>query len=115
MKQHEFEITVLERILKNIENISELLQTTTAESFMSDLKDFNAICLEFIQIGEKVHLLSEEFVDAYPEVPWHELYGLRNRIVHGYEKVNKAVIWATITEDVPEIEKQLRHILDKIS
>ena len=63
----------------------------TEASFLSELKDFNAICLELIQIGEKVNLLSPELYDDYPEVPWHELYGLRNRIVHGYDKINKDI------------------------
>ena len=85
---------VIERILVNINNIDALLHTTTEESFMTELKDFNAICLEFIQIGEKVNLLPEAFYEFYPEIPWHELYGLRNRIVHGYEKVKKEIIWA---------------------
>ena len=115
MRPLNIEKSILERILVNISHISALLQTMTPESFMQDLKDFNAMCLEFIQIGEKVHQLPEEFIDKYPEVPWHELYGLRNRIVHGYEKVNKSVIWATITKDVSEIEKQIIQIIEKIS
>ena len=60
MKQYDSEKPILERILKNINNIEDLLKTTTEGSFMSDLKDFNAICLEIIQIGEKVN-----------QVPWN--------------------------------------------
>ena len=86
MKQYIDYQNVLERILGNLQNIENLLTTTTEDSFMNELKDFNAICLEFIQIGEKVNLLPEEFYEKYPDIPWHELYGLRNRIVHGYEK-----------------------------
>ena len=111
MRQFSEERPVLERILQNVSNIEFLLQTVTEESFLSDLKDFNAICLEFIQIGEKVNQLPRELYDAYPEIPWHELYGLRNRIVHGYEKVKKSIIWATITRDLPVIKKGLMDIL----
>lgn len=80
---------------------------------MSDLKDFNAICLEIIQIGEKVNQLPLEFYDAYPEIPWHELYGMRNRIVHGYEKVNKVIIWSTLMQDIPAIKTNLLKIISK--
>jgi uncharacterized protein with HEPN domain len=104
---------ILEKILENISNIDLLLKTTTEDSFMNDLKDFNAICLEFIQIGEKVNLLPEAFYDEHPSVPWHELYGLRNRIVHGYEKVKKSIIWATIVQDLPIIKKEIMGILSK--
>ncbi|MBQ3813502.1 MAG: DUF86 domain-containing protein [Bacteroidaceae bacterium] len=104
---------ILEKILDNISNIDLLLKTTTEDSFMNDLKDFNAICLEFIQIGEKVNLLPEAFYDEHPSIPWHELYGLRNRIVHGYEKVKKSIIWATIVQDLPVIKKEIMGILSK--
>ena len=102
---------VLERILLNIGNIQTLMKTTTKESFLSELKDFNAICLELIQIGEKVNQLNPDFCDSHPDVPWHELYGLRNRIVHGYEKVRKEIIWATITDDLPQIQESINDIL----
>ena len=102
---------VLERILLNIGNIQTLMKTTTKESFLSELKDFNAICLELIQIGEKVNQLNPDFCDSHPDVPWHELYGLRNRIVHGYEKVKKDIIWATITDDLPQIQQSINDIL----
>lgn len=104
---------ILEKILDSISNIDLLLKTTTEDSFMNDLKDFNAICLEFIQIGEKVNLLPEAFYDEHPSIPWHELYGLRNRIVHGYEKVKKSIIWATIVQDLPVIKKEIMGILSK--
>lgn len=80
---------------------------------MTELKDFNAICLEFIQIGEKVNLLDAEFCDAHSNVPWHELYGLRNRIVHGYEKVKREIIWKTITDDLPQIKNSIEAILSE--
>ncbi|MBR5703394.1 MAG: DUF86 domain-containing protein [Bacteroidales bacterium] len=111
MKQYNEYKSILERILQNISNIENLLQTTTEESFLNDLKDFNAICLEFIQIGEKVNDLPVDFYSAYPDIPWHELYGLRNRIVHGYEKVKKSIIWTTIQKDLPQIKKELQKIL----
>ena len=104
---------ILKKIQDNIGNIDLLLKTTTEDSFMNDLKDFNAICLEFIQIGEKVNLLPEAFYDEHPSIPWHELYGLRNRIVHGYEKVKKSIIWATIVQDLPIIKKEIMGILSK--
>ncbi len=102
---------VLERILESINNIETLLVTTTEESFLTNLKDYNAICLEFIQIGEKVNQLPESFYDQHPEIPWHELYGLRNRIVHGYDKVKKSIIWATIIQDLPAIKGQIQQLL----
>ena len=114
MKPYNEDKSVLLRILDNIANIETLLATMTEASFLSELKDFNAICLELIQIGEKVNQLSPELYDDYPEVPWHELYGLRNRIVHGYDKINKDIIWATLQKDIPEIKNDLINIVSSL-
>lgn len=111
MKQYKEYRGIIERILDNINNIEDLLQSTTEDSFLSNLKDYNALCLEFIQIGEKVNMLDDDFYDKHPEIPWHELYGLRNRIVHGYDKVNKAIIWSTIIQDIPVIKVELLKLL----
>ena len=64
-----------------------------------------------IQIGERVNQIPESVYEDYPEIPWHELYGLRNRIVHGYDKVKKSIIWATIVQDLPRIKSQIQKIL----
>ena len=113
MRDNSYNKLVLNRILLNINNIQSLLQSTSEESFLTELKDFNAICLEFIQIGEKVNLLDEEFCDLHSDIPWHELYGLRNRIVHGYEKVKREIIWKTVTDDLPQIKSGIEAILSK--
>ena len=49
--------------------------------------------------------------ESYPDVPWHELYGLRNRIVHGYDKVNKSIVWATVVKDLPVIKESIESIV----
>ena len=113
MKQYDDNTVVLRRILDNIANIESLLQTTTEESFLNNLKDYNAICLEFIQIGEKVNTLPPDFYERYPEIPWHEMYGLRNRIVHGYDKVKKSIIWATVVSDLPVIKAEIEKIVNQ--
>ncbi len=114
MKPYNGNKAILLRILDNIDHIESLLSTMTEATFLSELKDFNAVCLELIQIGEKVNQLSPEVYDAYPEVPWHELYGLRNRIVHGYDKINKDIIWATLQQDIPEIKEELTRIVSTL-
>ncbi len=63
------------------------------------------------QIGELCHGVSEQFMEAYPDIPWHEMYGLRNRIVHNYDGVNLRLVWEIVEGDLPELLEQLRGIL----
>ncbi len=55
------------------------------------------------QIGEYVNDLSEEFIVAHPEIPWHQIRGFRNVIAHAYGNVDADVLWETITEDIPRL------------
>lgn len=98
---------ILEKILDNIGNIELLLKTTTEDSFMNDLKDFNAICLEFIQIGEKVNLLPEAFYDEHPSIPWHELYGLRTGLSMGMRRSKRASFGRPSFRIFPLLRKRL--------
>lgn len=60
-----------------------------------------------IQIAENTVKLSEEFKQRNSNIPWIEIKGLRNRIVHDYGIVNLSIIYNTIIEDVPEMLKLL--------
>lgn len=60
-----------------------------------------------IQIAENTAKLSEEFKQRNSNIPWIEIKGLRNRIVHDYGIVNLSIIYNTIIEDVPEMLKLL--------
>ena len=49
----------------------------------------------------------------YPDVPWHQMRGLRNILVHRYFGVDLGIIWQTLQEDVLPLVPQLQHILDQ--
>ena len=49
--------------------------------------------------------------DKIKTIPWKQIYGLRNRIVHGYEGVNFSIVWDTIKEDLPKLRDEIKNIL----
>jgi len=63
-----------------------------------------SISLSIIQIGEHAGKLSEELKHATPErIPWHEIRGMRNWLVHDYLKANLETIWDTATVQIPAL------------
>ena len=52
-------------------------------------------------------IVDPSFAQAHPQIPWREMYGLRNRIVHDYEGVNLQLVWEIISEDIPELRCQI--------
>lgn len=80
-------------------------------SFMEDGKLVDACVFNLSQIGELCRAADESYIREHPEVPWHEMYGLRNRIVHDYEGVNLRLVWEIISGDIPDLKKILQGLL----
>ncbi|MBR3998634.1 MAG: DUF86 domain-containing protein, partial [Clostridia bacterium] len=55
--------------------------------------------------------IADEYKELHPELPWHEMYGLRNRIVHNYEGVNLKLVWEIISADLSEVREQILSLL----
>jgi len=61
-------------------------------------------------IGEAVTRLPEEFRSQHPELPWGEVVGLRNRLIHGYDSVDLDIVERIVSEDLPDLLKKVREI-----
>jgi len=62
-------------------------------------------------IGEAAGRVSESTQQRFPEIPWREAVGIRNRLVHAYFDVDLDVLWKTVQESIPELELQLTLLL----
>ena len=63
------------------------------------------------QLGELCRIVDDAFAAAHPEIPWREMYGLRNRIVPNYEGVNLRLVWEIISEDIPALKDTLEKLV----
>ena len=54
-------------------------------------------------VGEAASQVSVEARDQFPMIPWHELIGMRNRVVHAYFSIDFSVVWRTVHEDLPAL------------
>ena len=66
-------------------------------------------CLEII--GEAASQVSQRTRDAHPEIDWSSIVGMRNRLIHAYFDVNLSIVWKTVTEELPQLLKDLARIL----
>ncbi len=75
-----------------------------------------ATVFNLMQIGELAKgSLSDAAKVQLSSIPWQQLYGMRNRIVHGYAGVSMQIVWDTVSEDIPQLYKELTHILETIT
>ena len=62
-------------------------------------------------VGEAANRVSVALQVATPGVPWADIIGMRNRLIHEYDDVNLSAVWQTVTSDLPELVIQLEQIL----
>ena len=79
--------------------------------FFSDRKTVEAVVWNPQIIGEAAKNVPEEIRSRYPDVPWRDMAGLRDIIVHQYFGIKLDVIWKVIQNDLPSVEYQVRDIL----
>ena len=79
--------------------------------FMSDLKTQSAVVRQIEIIGEAVKNLSAELVASETAVPWRLIAGTRDRLIHGYFKVDLDAVWSMIEKDLPPLKESARRIL----
>ena len=62
-------------------------------------------------IGEVAGRLSKATKDAHPNIPWSQIVGTRNRLVHGYDEVDYDVLWRIVSVELPPLVEQLEMIM----
>jgi uncharacterized protein with HEPN domain len=73
------------------------------EAFSKDEKTIYAVIRAVEVIGEAASNIPEDIRSQYAEIPWREIKGMRNKLVHQYFGINMEVVWQTIQEDLPMI------------
>lgn len=77
------------------------------EEFLEDIKLQDAVCMRLQLIGEISNKLPENVINEISEIPWVQIVGLRNIIVHQYLEITHKTIWNTIKEDLPTLKSAL--------
>ncbi len=102
----------LRHILDAIEVVRGYADVGEAE-FMRDGMRQDAIVRQLAVIGEAVRLLSAESREAEPDIPWREIAGMRDRLIHGYASVDLHTVWRTVERDIPPLREAVRRLLGR--
>jgi uncharacterized protein with HEPN domain len=101
----------LEDLLLAMNRIGEYIEGLSFIDFKRDYKTVDAVIRNFEIIGEASRNLPDEVKEKYSEVPWAEMYLLRNKVSHEYFGIDYEIIWDVAFNYLPENKKQIENIL----
>lgn len=104
-------IEAADRILRYTEGMSR-------EEFLTNSLKQDAVIRNIEIIGEAANNLLEAdpgIPARHPSIPFAQIYGMRNRIAHGYFAVSLAMVWDSVEEDIPKLRQKMHLVLDELS
>jgi len=104
---------ILMKIIQYTDEISGTLLRFNLDltMFKNDYVVKNAIAMCVLQIGELVVNLSDEIKIKHTQMPWRDIVGMRNRVVHTYNNIDTEILWSIATVNIPELKAYCNIIL----
>jgi uncharacterized protein with HEPN domain len=100
-------------ILSALDRIDSFTKGMDFKAFVADEKTANAVIYNFLVIGEAVKLLPQTVTDNFPEIPWRQIAGMRDKLTHAYFSTDYELVWKTITTVLPQFRAVIQKILER--
>ena len=101
----------LRDILAALDSIEHFVGSMNFEEFKTDDKTASAVIRKFEIIGEATKKIPEDLRIQYPGIPWKEMAGMRDRLIHLYMDVDIKIVWDTIKNRLPDLKGKIQKAL----
>ncbi len=98
-----------------MKKIEQFIKGIDYKSFCKDEKTYFAVIRAIEIIGEATKNIPETIRSNYPDIPWKEMAGMRDKLIHRYFGVDFKIVWETITEILPKIKPLMEKVLNDIN
>ena len=103
---------ILIYIIEHCKRVEEKTTGATREILDTNKDVEEIVCFNILQIGELVKKLSDEFIVKYNKVQWKSIKGMRDRVAHGYDTLDRDQIWKAASEDIIPLREYCEEIIE---
>jgi len=111
MKKDRIFIDYVRDILENVEKAQSFVEGMDGDDFLRDEKTIFAVIRALEVVGEAAKKIPDDIREKYQDIPWREMAGMRDKLIHDYFGVNLKLIWKTVQEDLPPLEPKLSQVI----
>lgn len=101
----------LEHVLTALHKVRNYIGDKDEDAFMKDSIIQDAVIRQFEVVGEATKRISKELKARHQEIPWKEMAGMRDILIHDYIDVDLFMVWKTAKDDVPQLIKQVEKLI----
>lgn len=101
---------LLIHILECADKVEEYTKDITKEKFLKDTQIQDAVMRRIEIIGEAVKNVSQEVKDKYPDIPWKQMAGMRDILIHEYFGVDLELTWKVAKEDILVLRNKIKNV-----
>ena len=98
-------------IIKAMDDALSFVRGITYDTFVKDRKTMYAVIRALEIIGEATKNIPYQIKARYPQIPWKEMAGMRDKVIHAYFGVDLKRVWSTVNQDIPNLKPQFEKIL----
>ena len=97
----------IDHMLGFVRRCRQIIEGIDSSAYLASLGLQEQVELNMLHLGEVAARISDDIKESHPEIPWHEMVGMRNILVHEYFRVKPIVLFETVMTQFPELERQL--------
>jgi len=99
-------------ILDPINDVENFIDGMEFEDSIKDKKTVYSVVRAIEIIGEAAKNVPEQVRKKYPEVPWKQMTGMRDKLIHEYFGVDLEILWETAKDDVPQLKTPISEVME---
>ncbi len=107
-------IIFIDHILESINLIERYIEGKTFEDFIEDVQLQDSVIRRIEIIGEAVRNIPWEIKQKYPDIPWKDIVGMRDILIHQYFGVDLELTWKTVKNDIPKLKSDMLRLKEDL-